>query len=910
MNDVQVRKSRKPKIGKENNSKKGKVDDIEIIEVPESPILISDDEVVQKFSSDSPRTQKIAKKRKLTKESLVDDEVPTTSKRAKKSEKTSKTKTKVGAIVTEDAGNSYQSKGYEPLWKDHELLAEHKSLEPQIAQNIMKLLLDGNTIPFIARYRREATKHMSPEMLREVKGAFEDIISLKQKIQMDLVAVEKNGKLSGALERAMKSSRSMEELDIIFAPYKPEAKGTLAQRAKDLGLEKPALSLLHNTESVDLNYFVNPSKKEIGTIGDVEKGVIHIIAHIISTDTEMLAFLREFRKSVYFTLETKKVQTKKKSKITSTDLKKSLGKTHVDESKYENYFDFKGSVRNMKPHQVLAINRGEHLKVLTVKIVTPDFVFNKFHQFCSQKWVRQGGFDHNRKRILDEAVKDCYTRLVQPFIVRETRAELKTMAEKASYEVFSKNLKHLLLAGPVKGQPILGIDPGFSMGCKVALVSPLGSVLAFDVIYPHKPAYERESAKNVLRNMLQRHNCTLIALGNGTACRETEEYLTELIKNKEFHSPDVKYTIVNEDGASIYSCSPEAMKEFPNMDTNIISAISLSRRVQDPLSELVKVEPKHLGVGMYQHDLKKKTLDEALDEVVSECVSFVGVDLNTASQCLLRRIAGLSDKRATQIVDHREKHGPFISRKQLTEVFGIGLKTFEQCAGFLRVSPTDTNSADKFYKSPKTTKLDCTYIHPESYKIAKKLIGKIKLKVDDIGDTHFITSIKALSNYNTTELSQELECPKETIELIFDALSKPLNYDLRSEIPQVVLFRTGLRSINDMKVGTIVTGRVKNVTHFGCFVDIGVEKDALIHSSKMSGMNFNVGDRVEAVVCNLELDRQRISLKPLVKVVDEFGIHWKIRISEVDLVMYLIFQVRGRGFMVIECITVAQKKYS
>ncbi|XP_074038009.1 S1 RNA-binding domain-containing protein 1 isoform X2 [Leptinotarsa decemlineata] len=811
-------------------------------------------------------------KRKLAKANdgvpTADDEVPSTSKKPKR------TVTKLRKAVIEDDTTNvesfghYKCKEYDPLWKDHELLAENKSLGPQIAKNIIKLLMDGNTIPFIARYRREATGNMSPEMLREVKSDFEEIISLKHKIQTDLNTVEKTGKLSQPLEKAIKSSRSLEELEIIFAPYKPESKGTLAQRAKDMGLEKPALNLLYNSERVDLNYFVNTTK-ELKTIEDVEKGVIHIIAHVISTNTDMLSFLREFRKEVHFTLESKKVQTKKKLKIISNDMKKQLGKTQVDESKFENYFDFKVSVRNMKPHQVLAINRGEHQKVLSVKIVTPDIVFHKFNQFCSQKWVKQGDFNHNRKRILDEAVKDSYNRLVQPFIIREIRAELRNMAEKASYEVFSKNLKHLLLAGPVKGQPILGIDPGYSKGCKVALVSPLGSVLASDVIYPHKPHHDTVASRDILRYMLQNHNCSLIALGNGTACRETEEWLTQLIKNNEFNIPNVKYTIVNEDGASIYSCSPEAKKEFPYLDTNIISAISLARRVQDPLSELVKVEPKHLGVGMYQHDLKKKSLEEALDEVVSECVSFVGVDLNTASQCLLRRIAGLSDKRATQIVEHREKNGPFMSRKQLTEVSGIGPKTFEQCAGFLRVGPTDNTQASNFYKSPKTTKLDCTYIHPESYSIAKKLIKKLKLKVDDIGESPFITSVKSFSNFNITDLIEELNSPKETLQLILDALSKPLNYDLRSEVPQIELFRSGLKSMEDISLGSEVSGRVKNVTHFGCFVDIGVGRDALIHISKLGGFNLQVGDRVVAEVCALELHRQRIGLKPLKKGGDE-----------------------------------------
>ncbi|CAH1104595.1 unnamed protein product [Psylliodes chrysocephalus] len=347
--------------------------------------------------------------------------------------------------------------------------------------------------------------------------------------------------------------------------------------------------------------------------------------------------------------------------------------------------------------------------------------------------------------------------------------------------------------------------------------------------------------------------------------KETEEWLTKLIKDKYFYPRDVKYTIVSEDGASIYSCSPEAKKEFNDMDTNIISAVSLARRIQDPMAELVKVEPKHIGVGMYQHDLKKKTLDEALNEVVSECVSFVGVDLNTASQALLRRIAGLTEKRASEIIKYRENNGPFVARIQLKEVSGIGPKAFEQCAGFLRVGPTNASSIEDFYKNPKTTKLDQTYIHPESYDIAKNLLKYLKLKIIDIGEQNFINRIRSAQS-EFQQLQEKLNASRETLNLIFEAYSKPLNYDLRTEVSQTAYFTTGLKDLNDLNVGSKVMGRVKNVTHFGCFVDIGMGKDALIHSSKLKSINLQVGDRMEGVVCMLDKERGRINVEPTMKL--------------------------------------------
>ncbi|KAJ8967501.1 hypothetical protein NQ314_002816 [Rhamnusium bicolor] len=677
-------------------------------------------------------------------------------------------------LKTKENNNQIGDEDTAPDWNDSMLLAEQKNLDYKIAENVIKLFENGNTIPFIARYRRDATGNMSPEMLREVKESFEEICHLKSKINTTIKSLNKLGQLNPQLHRAIKSVRTTEELEIIYAPFKPGGKRTLAERAKELGLEEPAMNILNNIK-VDLNHYIIPGKKELSKKEDVEKGVIHIIAYVIATDTELLSYLRELRGQVNFMLETKKSQSKQDSKIKIVDKKNAKGLTkgkQIDESKFENYFDYKIPVKYIKPHQILAINRGENQKILSVKVVVPDYLFNKFSQFCNNKWVRNGNFDFNRNRLIEEAIKDSYNRLVQPFIIREIRAELKTQAEKSSCDVFSVNLKHLLLIAPLKGKPILAIDPGYTNGCKLALVSPTGYLLSHDVIFPHKGYEGKKNAASILKNML-------------------EEYKS-----------------------SASWCW-------------------------------------HVSARF-----KKKQLEESLNEVVSECVSFVGVDLNTASRCLLRHIAGLSEKRATNIIDHREKNGPFLYRKQITDVAGIGARVFEQCAGFLRVGPTDAKEAMHFYKKPKTTKLDCTYIHPESYSVANKIIKKINLSPGEIGESSFIDSVKS-KNFDNAELSKELGTSEETVKLILETLCKPLNYDLRCEISQVPLFKKGLTSIYQISTGTIVTGRVKNVTHFGCFVDIGVENDGLIHNSKLNGCNLQIGNRVEAKVINIEISKKK-----------------------------------------------------
>ncbi|KAK9876925.1 hypothetical protein WA026_015960 [Henosepilachna vigintioctopunctata] len=745
----------------------------------------------------------------------------------------------------------------EPVWQNFELLSQENSIQPDTAQSLIKLFEDGNTIPFIARYRRNVIGNMSPEELRLVKDHYEEICCLRSKLKTVVKTIQKNGLLNNDLRKSLSSVRTAEELELLYAPFKPESKRTLSERAKALGLDKPAYNILNDICEEYLENYIQSNKDGLKTLGEVEKGIINIIASVIGSDTEILSHVRELRTSHYFFIETKKLNIKGR-----TLTKKDVNNKPVDESKYRLYYDFKITSDNIKPHQVLAINRGENQKVLSVKIEVPEFLIKNFKNFCMKKFLNTSS-NKQKQRIVKEAINDSYTRLVQPLLIRELRSTLKGMAEKTSIETFSKNLKQLLLAQPIKGKLILGLDPGFANGCKLALIDETGTLLDHNTIYPFKTFKNAKSdSEYTLKKMLHQHKCELIALGNGTACRETETWLSELIGANVFSPLKLTYTIVNEDGASIYSCSPEAKKEFPKLDPHIISAVSLARRVQEPLAELVKIEPQHLGVGMYQHDLRKKQLNEALNEVVSECVSFVGVDLNTASQCLLKGVAGLSDKKASQIINYREENGPFIHRRELLKVKGIGEKVFQQCSGFLRIGPINLEEEAIFYKKSNTTKLDRTIIHPESYDMTKTLMKELNLKEKDIGSREFIEKIKNVSkNLDIDELSRKYDTNKDSVKLILDTLGKSLNYDLRLEYNITPLFKKGIKSIEDLKIGNVLSGRISNVTSFGCFVDIGVHFNGLIHLSKLKGKQLQIGDRVEVEVLSIELDRKRISLK-------------------------------------------------
>ncbi|XP_075216593.1 S1 RNA-binding domain-containing protein 1 [Lycorma delicatula] len=786
---------------------------------------------------------------------------------------------------------SNDEKPYEvpnPAWEPADLLAEMIELDIGIARNIVRLFENDNTIPFIARYRKELTGNMDPEMLRNAKDSYETIKGIQTKQSSILKMLNKSGKLCSILEQCVLGARSFSELEHIYAPYKVGSKRTKAEAARQIGLEPPAVALLHGTEFVKLEPLINYEIDGLTTLSDIENGVSYIIADIISKDKNVLDTLRKLQKDAHIRIETKSRAaggTSEKSKVNGKNKDKKVKNENSNqnkedlEGKYQNYFNFSTSVRYIRPHQVLAINRGENQKILSVKFIVPDWLMHRLQGFCRGHFLSSGFKYPLRMHIFEKSFKDAYSRLIHPLVVRSVRAELNKEAERASIEVFAANLKKLLLMPPLRGKVVMAIDPGFHHGCKIAVTAQNGSVLDtailhFNFMQNVNPKTDKAAAQ--LKEMLIKHNCETVALGNGTACRQTETYLGKLIQSGWFMPLDVKYTIISETGASIYSCSPEAAKEFPNMDPNLISAVSLARRLQDPLGELVKVEPKHLGVGMYQHDVSEKQLSSTLDEVVSECVSFVGVDINTASHTVLRRVAGLNASRATKLIEWREGNGPFTNRQQLRLVKGIGDKSFEQCAGFVRILPqsfhcsrsqssfeSESNRWPKKHKTIVETEvnpLDRTWIHPEMYIVANRFILKCGAVLNQLGVLDFIKKInQAVTNIGIQKLAEELGVSESQVIFISEGLQQPPDYDLRSSFSEP-LFRRSFASLEDLQVGSLLTGRIENVTHFGSFVDIGVGKAGLIPAQRMKTIIPQLGDRVEVKVISIELQRKRITL--------------------------------------------------
>lgn len=494
-------------------------------------------------------------------------------------------------------------------WSEQDYICDVHKIESKIAHNIVSLFKDDNTIPFIARYRKEKTGGMEPEELRKIKNTYDNVKLLKQRALTILKTIDKLGKWSPEIYCTVTSAKSFDELEHIYAPFKPGSKRSLAERAKELGLSAVAEEILLGKAVPSLYSFVDENKEGLKNEAEVKLGIVHIIADVISKDTRTFEGIRKLRKETRIIIES----TKSKAVVSSKKKDNEKHKDH-DQQKYENYFNFESSEQNIKDYQILAINRGEAQKILSVKIIINEWFERKLKEHCLENYnfVRKVSKFHND--ILEESFRDAYTRLIKNFVSRQVRQDLNKRAESASIEVFANNLKKLLLIPPLRGKMVLAIDPGFSHGCKLAVVSHCGNVLDTATIYPHTSSVV-EHHQRVLVDLVKRHNCTIVALGNATACRETERFLTDLIQAKAFAPIDVSYTIVNEAGVSIYSCSPEAKTEFPNLDPNIISAISIARRLQDPLAEFVKVEPKHLGIGMYQHDMPEKQLQLTLEEV-------------------------------------------------------------------------------------------------------------------------------------------------------------------------------------------------------------------------------------------------------------------------------------------------------
>ena len=534
----------------------------------------------------------------------------------------------------------------------------------------------------------------------------------------------------------------------------------------------------------------------------------NIMADVIVHDAAMAELIRDLQKSINLMVESKK------AKVVKSKEKEMKDKPPVDFSKFENYFEFSCPVRFIKPHQVLALNRGESLKALSVKINVPESFLLQLQGLVGRRWLHRPGSSKEREDMIKTSFEDAYKRLVVPLVQRQARTGLTRTAEEASIEVFLSNLRSLLLAPPLRSTSLLAVDPGFRHGCKLAVLGPGGELLEHGVILPklggggeppNSPALRR------LVDLVMKHRVATVAIGNGTACREVEGLVSGLIQARMFGGQQVRYTIVSEQGASIYSCSPLAQQEFPGLDTNIVSAVSIGRRLQDPLSELVKIEPQHLGVGMYQHDLPQARLKKALDEVVVECVSFVGADLNSCSPHLLQRVAGLNTARAKALVAWREENGGFTCRDEVRKVKGIGAKVFQQCAGFLRL------------REPKDL-LDTTNIHPESYGAARKLVAKAGLGLDQLGSPDFREKMKRWAGgQQLAKLAEEVEVGEPTLLLMLEALQQARDHDLRQE-SAAPLFRSGMVRLEDVREGEQLTGRVANVTHFGAFVDVGLGK--------------------------------------------------------------------------------------
>lgn len=703
-------------------------------------------------------------------------------------------------------------------------LAQELQIRPGQAEAAVKLIDEGNTIPFIARYRKEATGSLNDEILRQLYDRLNYLRSLEDKKQQVIASIEEQGKLTDELKAQIEAAKTLVVVDDLYRPYRPKRR-TRATIAKEKGLEPLAniikLQMTDKPPAQEAEAFINP-ELEVQTAEDAINGACDIIAEGISDEADFRIRIREM--------------TAKKGMITSA------AKDAEKESVYEMYYEFSESIAKIAGHRVLALNRGEAEKVLTVKVEAPQEDIIRYLE--KQVIVND---NPNTAPVLQAVIADSYQRLIAPAIEREIRNSLTEAAEDGAIRVFGKNLEQLLMQPPIMDQVVLGWDPAFRTGCKISVVDPTGKVLDTTVIYPTAPQNKIEESKAVIKQLIEKYNITLISLGNGTASRESEMVIVDLLK--EISRP-VQYVIVNEAGASVYSASKLATEEFPNFDVGQRSATSMARRLQDPLAELVKIDPKSIGVGQYQHDMNQKKLSEALSGVVEDCVNKVGVDLNTASASLLEYISGISKTVAKNIVAYREENGRFQNRSQLLKVAKLGPKAYEQCAGFTRI----LNG---------TNPLDTTAVHPESYDAAKKLLAKLGYKPEDITTGSLKGISKKISDYG--RLAEELVIGEITLRDIVKELEKPAR-DPREDMPKPIL-RSDVLEMKDLTEGMVLKGTVRNVIDFGVFVDIGVHQDGLVHISQICDRFIkhpleavSVGDIVDVKVMSVDLAKKRIQL--------------------------------------------------
>lgn len=688
----------------------------------------------------------------------------------------------------------------------------------------VKLIDEGCTIPFIARYRKEATDALNDEQLRDLYDRLVYLRNLEEKKQTVLASIEEQGKLTEELRSQILAAETQVAVDDLYRPYRPKRR-TRATIAKEKGLEPLAnilmLQMLKTPVLEEAAKYVD-LEKEVATPEEALAGAQDILAEFISDNADYRKHIREL--------------TMKKGSLVS------VAKDPEAESVYEMYYDYNEPLARAAGHRTLAINRGEKEKVLTVRIEAPvDDVIRYLEKQVITNTQAQTA------PILRDVIADAYDRLIAPAIEREIRNDLSEKAEDGAIKVFGKNLEQLLMQPPIKGQVVLGWDPAFRTGCKLAVVDETGKVLDTTVIYPTAPQNKVEEAKAVLKKLISKYHITLISLGNGTASRESEQIIVQLLKEIPVH---VQYIIVNEAGASVYSASKLATEEFPNFDVGQRSATSMARRLQDPLAELVKIDPKSIGVGQYQHDMNQKKLSEALSGVVEDCVNRVGVDLNTASASLLEYISGISKAIAKNIVTYREENGAFTARSQLLKVAKLGPKAYEQSAGFMRISDG---------KNP----LDATGVHPESYAATKALLEKMGYTLEDVKNRNVVGISKKIRDYK--KLAEELEIGELTLRDIVKELEKPAR-DPRDDMPKPIL-RSDVLEMKDLTPGMVLKGTVRNVIDFGAFVDIGVHQDGLVHISQMCDRYIkhplevvSVGDIVEVKVLSVDLKKQRIQL--------------------------------------------------
>lgn len=708
-----------------------------------------------------------------------------------------------------------------------QVITQELGVKKEQVEAAVKLIDEGNTIPFISRYRKEATGALNDEQLRNLYELLNYLRNLEDKKKQVLASIEEQGKLNAELKKQILEAQTLVVVEDLYRPYRPKRR-TRATIAKEKGLEPLAniisLQMTKKPLEEEAQAFLS-EEKEVTSVEQAIAGAKDILAERISDEADYRIRIRDL--------------TTKKGTISS------VAKDPKAQSVYEMYYEFEEPIKKLAGHRILALNRGEKEKFLTVKVNAPEEEILRYleHQVITKE-------NPVTSPVLKEVVDDCYKRLIAPAIEREIRSNLTDQAEDGAIKVFGKNLEQLLMQPPIAGKVVLGWDPAFRTGCKLAVVDATGKVLDTTVVYPTAPTNETKirAAKDTVEKMIRKYKVSLISVGNGTASRESEQVIVDMLK--EIPEAGVQYVITNEAGASVYSASKLATEEFPNFDVGQRSAASIARRVQDPLAELVKIDPKSIGVGQYQHDMNQKKLGEALSGVVEDCVNKVGVDLNTASASLLEYISGISKAIAKNIVTYREENGRFTNRKGLLKVAKLGPKAFEQCAGFMRITGGDDP-------------LDATSVHPESYEAANALLKKLGHTPKDITSGGLGRISSQIHDYK--KLAKELEIGEITLKDIVKELEKPAR-DPRDEMPRPIL-RTDVLNMEDLKEGMILKGTVRNVIDFGAFVDIGVHQDGLVHISQMSEKFIkhpleavSVGDVVDVQVIGVDLKKKRISL--------------------------------------------------